>query len=157
MPVTTNGIWYPEPGQNYNIPATLATMASSIENKLGPWAVSQNGIAGNAVGTALAGWQLVAAEAAIEGKGVQVFLRVKRTGAAITVPATGNIVNSNVVQLVASLKPLLTTSSLSSTHTGRMGAGNIDANGLVTITAVVPGANIGVNEEFTLGGYYIKR
>lgn len=157
MPVTTNGIWYPEPGQNYNIPATLATMASSIENKLGGWAVSQDGLAGGAVGTALTGWQLVGAEASIEGKGIQLHLRVKRTGATITVPASGNINNSNVVQLVTSLKPRLGSTPLSAAHTGRVVAGNIDLNGTVAIAAVAPGANITVNEEFTLAGYYIKR
>lgn len=157
MPVTTNGIWYPEPGQNYNIPATLATMASSIENKLGGWAVSQDGLAGGAVGTALTGWQLVSAEASIEGKGIQLSLRVKRTGATITVPASGNINNSNVVQLVTSLKPRLASTPLSAAHTGRVVAGNIDLNGTVAIAAVAPGANITVNEEFTLTGYYIKR
>ena len=132
-------------------------MASSIENKLGGWAVSQDGIAGGAVGTALTGWQLVSAEASIEGKGIQLFLRVKRTGATITVPASGNINNSNVVQLVTSLKPRLASTPLSATHTGRVVAGNIDLNGTVAIAAVAPGANITVNEEFTLAGYYIKR
>ena len=103
---------------------------------------------------AASGWEIVATEARKKAGVVWARLRVKRTGAAVSVPSDGNIVN----QLVATFKAGWVPSAgmrypAAAADTGTVISGYVEAAG-VYISAVPAGSSIPTNWEGTLSTCY---
>lgn len=100
--------------------------------------------------TELAGWDVTAADASIRGGTLQVAIAFSRTGAAITVPSTGNITNSQICTIKPEYRPYFNAAA-SSTSVGRAASGYCTPAGGFYLTAVAPGANISTGEAFSMG------
>jgi hypothetical protein len=111
------------------------------------WIASSTGI------TATTGWSLSMAKYRRIGKVVSIYVQFKRTGAAVTVNADGNIANIQVGTLPAGITPS-SYQSIHSGSTGRVCTGNVSNDAGIYLAAIVPGSNIDTNDEISLGGTY---
>jgi hypothetical protein len=112
--------------------------------------------------TAAANWTLTSGGInPLTGGWAFLNIRFQRTTSALalpTSPPTGDIANTQVGTIVVpSLIPPAGAglgAALVSGSTGRLAAGAIDTSGAVSIYAVAPGADIAINDQLTLQGYY---
>lgn len=90
------------------------------------------------------------------GPFVIIYLIVERTGAGISVPASGNIPNEVVASAKVGYRCAITQMPLSSGGTGPMAAYYIGSGGDLTMTALPPGSgNIAKGDTFSVGGFYL--
>ena len=107
--------------------------------------------------TMSADWTCQAAMAARSGRWVEVALSITYTGAAIVVPADGNIANSTVGTLAAQWRPPTTRgvgASMSVGSAGRLAAFSANAGGAVQLAAVGTGGNVTTNSAWAISGVW---
>jgi hypothetical protein len=78
---------------------------------------------------------------------------VTRTGAAITVPADGNVANTQVFTVPTALRPALNVPMLSGA-TGPMTVGALTSAGAVNLQSIAPGASLATSATFQLGAMF---
>lgn len=103
--------------------------------------------------TAATGWSISSQRYRRIGQVVEVLVAVKRTGAAITVSATGDVSDTAVCTVPTGF----TTSGAHGLHSqgGRVAAYALLTNGIIYITACAPGGNIATGEALTIAGTYL--
>ena len=78
------------------------------------------------------------------------IITVSRTGAAITVPSTGNITNQNIATLSSGWYNTTSDSGMVLTNgAGPLTGGYIQSNGIITISAMTSGATISTGDNFS--------
>jgi hypothetical protein len=84
-----------------------------------------------------------------------VSLLVTRSGTAITVPADGNIANTQVAQIAAAWSPIDSIPMLS-TSTGPLAVGTLTSAGAINLYAIAPGATLATGTQLglTTGSFY---
>lgn len=103
--------------------------------------------------TAATDWQIDQCLIARTGAMVAVNTVFTRTGAAITVPADGNIANAAVLTLTRPFhRPALNGGALSAYHTGPVCSGFVNTAGVIHLTAVAPGVTIPTGRQLSLYG-----
>jgi hypothetical protein len=75
---------------------------------------------------------------------------VQRTGAAITVPADGNVANTQVFTVPADLRPSINVPMVSGSG-GSMAIGGLTSAGAVNLYSVAPGTSLATGASFQLG------
>jgi len=122
-------------------------------------------VAGRAAPTrSTAGWTSPASGWAFVGGGVtwyrsvgnglmHMYVEMTRTGAALTVPANGDIGNVLLATAPATILPMDSV-PLHSGSGGRVATGFLGADGGLVLGAVAPGSNIAMGETISLGGAY---
>jgi hypothetical protein len=103
-------------------------------------------------------WSVTEAYARRVDRVVSVYLVATRTNSALTVPAGGDIANTIVATMVAAFRTgedSPNQGGLSTGSSGRGVFGYIRGNGEILLNAVVPGTNLTVGEQITVGGTYL--
>jgi hypothetical protein len=109
------------------------------------------------------GWSVTSAHLRVINKVCYIMIYVQRTGATIAVPATGDIANTTVCQMIAAYRPGVgyTQGGIGGGNTGRMCAAYVQTDGIIGIGAVggegasPTGLDILVNDQFSIGGSYL--
>lgn len=106
--------------------------------------------------SAATGWSVQTFQCRRVGRMAMLVVIFTRTGAAITVPADGNITNATVLTITSSpLWPVGISAALSTGSTGPMVAGHANTSGDIQIDAVAPGVTIGTGQQLSLAGTWI--
>lgn len=88
------------------------------------------------------------------GKTIHLRAVITRTGAAITVPADGNISNAGIAIIPPGFRPLTRPSGTNSGRDGRMAVGYVNPDGTLGLSATTPGSNIATNEAISFHGIW---
>jgi len=105
------------------------------------------------VGTALTGWSITTQSGYARSGIAFGYFNVSRTGAAITVPASGDITNSDIVQLSSTWMPVPAgIYGLGHALSGGVAAAAIDSVGVVTLAAVSSGMTIATGASLSVAG-----
>ena len=132
------------------VPRMAVRAAASGERR------SSNAPIAAAVATAAAGWVIEQQAWTRSADTIQGYVRVRRTGAAVNVPASGNITNNTFATLPAAYKPATPFVALSCAETGRTASGIITDTLTMQITALTTGAgDINSGEVLSFGVTYL--
>jgi hypothetical protein len=104
------------------------------------------------------GWSCTGLVTWVSDDGVWMQFRavIERTGAAVTVPADGNIADQLLVTLPTRCRGSSPWNVAVGTWGGRLAAARYRPdNGELHLTAVAPGANIATAEALSLGGFVV--
>lgn len=96
------------------------------------------------------GWSITSFDGWFNASSFQWEMVFSRTGASITVPATGNIANQLVANVDANMRNRRMNTPCTSTATGPVMTGYVDATGNVYITATTPNVTINTGDSFSL-------
>lgn len=109
------------------------------------------------IAVAQSGWSFTSGHLRQIGKIVSIQLFFTYTGAGITVPASGDIGNTPVCQMVAAYRPGLGYSQggLSTINSGRTACFSMDTAGIIYLSSVGGSTNIATNDAFSVGGQYL--
>jgi hypothetical protein len=109
------------------------------------------------IAVAQTGWSFTAGHLRQIGKIVFIQLFFTYTGAGITVPASGDIGNTAVCQMVEAYRPGLgyLQGGLSTITSGRAATFAIATDGIISITAVGGSTNIATSDVISIGGQYL--
>lgn len=144
MPLDSHGVYkYTEADNGTSVSELLNKAQDALSDANTPVKVA----IGSAV-TAGAGWAVTGGELARMGHHRMLAVSVRRSGAAITVPAHGNIANEVIASLTATADRPVITAPLTSGLTGRTATGSIRVGGSIEIGAVSPGGNINTDDTF---------
>lgn len=106
--------------------------------------------------TPATGWTLTGGSAAFQRQGrlVQCYVNIIRSGSTVTVPdADGNIANVVVGTVATAWRPVFAGVAGSGSG-GRIASFTINTAGTVQLNAVSPTASINTNDELSFGGMY---
>lgn len=98
----------------------------------------------------LTGWSLTSFNLRRLNGIVNGIITVSRTGAAVTVPATGNITNQDIATLSSGWYNTSSASGMVLTNAaGPLIGGYVQSNGTITISAMSSGATISTGDNFS--------
>ncbi len=108
---------------------------------------------------AKSGWAILSVRHRILTQGavtfVDLYLGMRRTGAALPIGTKGDVAQSDMVTIPAALRPSSYANMSGPVSGGRLAAAYVGADGVVTLSAAGGTADIAVNETLSFRGFYI--